>query len=438
MIKLYNNIDKVAFITYLVLVIFGILNIYSSSFDPDYPNIFSLNGSYGRQIMWGGISLIVGILIFLLEPDFIKKNAIVFYGVCLTLLFLVLIVGQERGGAKAWFGVGSFGIQPSEFMKIAVALMIANRLSDINVNVRKKETQLYLAAIIFIPIVLIMLQPDLGTVLVFSSFILVLYREGVVGNIILIGLLYIGVVTTALIFSDTTFNMFGIDVHSKWVIIGVLGILTGIIIYATTIFVYKRYRGKIMFRTALISAGAMLLVWGAVTGFKMIPENYQIRRIKITLGLLEDPKNDGYNITQALSAIGSGEFAGKGYKSATLANSTFNHVPEQSTDFIFCTLAEEWGFLGGLVLFSLLTFFIIRLIILAERQRSVFSRTYIYAVACILFLHFTINVGMVMGVAPVIGIPLPFFSYGGSSLLAFSIMIFIALKLDADRLDIFH
>lgn len=438
MINVLKNIDYATLILYFLLATLGIVSIYSSAYNPEYPSIFSPNTSYGRQIIWGGLSLVMGLIILLLEPDFIKKAAMPFYIFCMTLLLLVLIVGQERGGAKAWFGVGSFGIQPAEFSKIAVSLMIANYLSDINVQIRKRNTQINLLVITMLPIIFILLQPDLGTVLVFSAFILVLYREGVIGNVLLVGLLYAALATTSLLLIQTSYTMWeGFDIPAMYILMFVVFLIACFSVFVTIKFFYKRYRRKILIRIITISSIALLVIPSFTMLFNALPDNYQKKRIEIVLGLREDPDGIGYNINQALSAIGSGELTGKGYREATLANSQFKLVPEQSTDFIFCTFGEEWGFLGGLVLFTLFVFLIFRLIIIAERQRTNFARVYIYSVACILFLHFTINIGMVIGVAPIIGIPLPFFSYGGSSLLAFSIMIFIALKLDADRLDVY-
>ncbi len=434
-----NNIDYITLLLCVVLATMGVFAIYSSSYNEEFPSIFSLNMSYGKQILWGGISIVIGAIILLLEPDFIRKNTIYFYGFTIFLLLLVLIVGEERNGAKAWFGVGSFGIQPAEFMKIAVSLMLAKKLSESNVSIRKNDTQIQIAGIIFLPIMLILLQPDLGTVLVFMAFILVLYREGLSGNILLYGILLVVVAISSLILNPSKTSLFGFEFSSLYTLGFVITLIAIAIFAYINVFFYKRYRRKPLIKLLFVLIISLIVIPTSVYFFNKIPEgNYQRKRIEITLGLREDPKGIGYNIHQALSAIGSGEGAGKGYMQATLANSKFKQVPEQSTDFIFCTIAEEWGFIGGFILFSLFLTLIIRLILIAERQRATFARVYIYSIACILFLHFAINIGMVMGIAPIIGIPLPFFSYGGSSLLAFSIMIFIALKLDAERLDAFR
>ena len=437
--SIFKNIDLPLLGLYGFLVILGILNIYSTSFDTDHPEIYSLSKNYGRQVMWFGISLFLGTIILFLDGEFIRKNAFVFYAFTTTLLVLVLFVGTVRGGARAWFGIGGFGIQPAEFAKISVSLMLAKYLSSINVSITKIESKILVGLIIFVPIILILKQPDLGTVLVFLAFILVLYREGISGNILLYGLLFTAVGIVSLILKDTQTSLFGFEFHSHYML-GVTVILAAFLIFlAVKLTTYKRYRIKKNIQILIVTAITILVIPSIKYGFEKMPEkHYQRVRIEIILGLTEDPKGVGYNSHQALSAIGSGKLIGKGYRNATLANDKFNQVPEQSTDFIFCTIAEEWGFAGSFVLFILFMILIIRIILISERQRSTFTRVYGYSVAGILFVHFTINIGMVMGIAPIIGIPLPFFSYGGSSLLAFSTMIFILLKLDSDRYEVFR
>ncbi|MGB1039865.1 MAG: rod shape-determining protein RodA [Flavobacteriales bacterium] len=439
MIKLLKNIDLQLFGLYIILVLLGIISIYSTTFDENYSSIFSLNKSYGKQIMWFGISVGIGIFILLLEIDFIRKYIEVFYGITITLLILVLIVGTERGGAKAWFGIGSFGIQPAEFAKISVSLLVAKYIASLNFSVKNIESKFWLSLIIFLPILLILQQPDLGTVLVFLSFILVLYREGIIGNILLYGLLLIAICIVSLILKDTQNMIFGFEIHAHYILgISLIGIAL-LTVFGVNLTTYKRYRKVKYLRIFIVTTIALILIPLMKIGFEKIPENhYQRARIELILGLKEDVRGVGYNSHQALSAIGSGQFIGKGYKKATLANDTYSQVPEQSTDFIFCTVAEEWGFVGSFVLFIFYMLFIIKIITIAERQRSTFSRVYAYSIACIFFVHFAINIGMVLGLVPIIGIPLPFMSYGGSSLLSFSIMIYLLLKLDSSRLEIFR
>ena len=387
-----KNIDLQLLLIYFVLVILGIASIYSTTYDENYSSIFSLNKSYGKQIMWFGISLCIGIIILLLEIDFIRKYIEVFYGITTLLLILVLLFGTERNGAKAWFGVGSFGIQPAEFAKISASLFIAKYLSSVNTSIYKMQSKIGVSLILLIPIILILKQPDLGTVLVFLGFILVLYREGIIGNIMLYGLMVAAVSVVSLILKDTTNTLFNFTFHSHYMLIGALIIIAIIIALGVNITTYKRYRRIKHLRIIAVTAIAILIVPLMKYGLEKIPENhYQRVRVEIILGLKKDPRGVGYNSHQALSAIGSGQFLGKGYKNATLANDTYSQVPEQSTDFIFCTVAEEWGFLGSLVLFTLYMILIVKIIAIAERQRSDFGRIFAYSVASIFFIHFTIS-----------------------------------------------
>jgi rod shape determining protein RodA len=437
--NLLKNIDIQLLGIYFVLVILGILSIYSTTFDTDYSFIFSLNKSYGKQIMWFGISMVIGILILLLDIEFIKKYALIFYGFTTLLLILVLLIGTERNGAKAWFGFGSFGIQPAEFAKISVSLMVAKFIADTNTTLLQFQSRLWLGIIICFPIFLILQQPDLGTVLVFLGFILVLYREGVIGNVLLYGILIFIVSILSLILKDTNNIIFGFTIHAHYILIFTLVFIAIVVGMGVNITTYKRYRKNKYIRILLVTIVAIAIVPVMKYVFEKIPENhYQRVRVEIILGLKTDDRGVGYNSHQALSAVGSGKFFGKGFKNATLANDTYSQVPEQSTDFIFCTVAEEWGFLGGFVLFSLYMVLILKIITIAERQRSTFGRVFCYSIASIFFIHFAINIGMVLGLAPIIGIPLPFFSYGGSSLLSFSIMTFLVLKIDSDRLNTFR
>ena len=436
---IFKNIDKQLLGIYFLLVILGIFSIYSTTYDENYSSIFSLSKSYGKQIMWFGISSCIGIVILLLDKEFIKKSIPVFYAFTMLLLVLVLLIGTERNGAKAWFGVGSFGIQPAEFAKISASLMVALFISNTNTILLRQQTRVWLSIIIFMPVFLILRQPDLGTVLVFLGFILVLYREGIIGNVLLYGLLLVIVGVVSLLIKDTITPFFGFLVHAHYIFIFTLIVVAILVTMGVNVTTYQRYRKNKYIRIILVTLAAIMLVPMMKYGFEKIPENhYQRVRIEIILGLKQDPRGVGYNSHQALSAIGSGKFLGKGYKNATLANDTYSQVPEQSTDFIFCTVAEEWGFLGGFILFSMYMVLILKIISIAERQRSTFNRVFAYSIASIFFIHFAINIGMVLGLAPIIGIPLPFFSYGGSSLLSFSIMIFLLLKFDSDRLESFR
>tara|TARA_B110000977_G_C11002411_1_gene464359 strand:- start:327 stop:1337 length:1011 start_codon:yes stop_codon:yes gene_type:complete len=331
------------------------------------------------------------------------------------LLIGVLFIGKEIGGAKSWYDLGSFSMQPSEFAKVGVLLALSKYLSQLNLNLNKIETQLRALAILAFPIVLIMLQPDAGSAIVFASLFLVLFREGIPAIYLTIIGLAISLFIVTLKFEST-----------------VAMIVTTII---AALFAYLLKKGGNSIKPAILS---LVLGLGFIQSvgylYNEILRPHQRSRIDLILGKIDDIQGAGYNLYQSKIAIGSGGFSGKGFLDGT--QTKFNFVPEQSTDFIFCTIGEEWGFMGSLITIALFTCLLFRIIFLAERQRSTFSRVYGYGVATILFCHFFINIAMTIGVMPVIGIPLPFFSYGGSSLWGFSILLFIFIKLDAYRMDI--
>ncbi len=450
--KIFKNIDWALFGVYLVLVLLGISNIYSSVYDPDKPNLFDLDTEQGKQIMWLGVALFLGLIVFFLESNFIRKYAYWFYGFTVLLLVGVLFMAPING-ARSWFGFGGISIQPSEFAKIGVALALA-RFIDQNSSskerkklgknsgisglwgivpfiAKNKSTALILA----IPSALVLLQPDAGTFIIFTSFLLVLYREGYAGNILLFLVISVIIAVLTLLVADSNFMLpfTKMQLSGKTGIIIALVLITGVFAFVIKSFVMKRNR-KSLYRSVFGSfIVAVLFVNFVEIGYTNILQSHQKERIDLLLGKIDDPDGKGYNINRAKAAIGSGGFIGKGYQSATLANASQRHVPMQSTDFIFCTWSEERGFLGSLFLIGLYTFLLFKMVVIAERQRSVFTRVYAYCVASIFFYHFMINVGMAIGLAPVIGIPLPFFSYGGSSMMSFSVLIFILLKLDSER-----
>jgi rod shape determining protein RodA len=327
----------------------------------------------------------------------------------------VILFGKEIAGSKSWFQVGGFSIQPSEFAKFATALALAKYLSKIDLNINKISTKFVAAIIIVFPSFLILLQYDTGSAMVFSAFILVLYREGLSGNLLLAGL------GAALLFILAL-------LINKFILIGILA-ANAILVYS----LYKGLRKKVFYIVAffILIAG---YVYSVDYAFENILEPHQKKRISVLLGMENDLHGAGYNVNQSKIAIGSGGFWGKGFLKGT--QTKFDFVPEQSTDFIFCTIGEEWGFIGSFVIIVLFLSLFSRIIFLAERQRSKFSRIYGYGVAAILFFHFVVNVGMTIGLFPVIGIPLPLISYGGSSLWAFTILIFIFVKLDSVRLEL--
>jgi rod shape determining protein RodA len=447
------NVDWTVIIVYFILVVLGISNIYSSVYNPENPNLFSLNTEHGKQIMWFGVALFLGLIILFLESNFIRKYAYWVYGFTMLLLTAVLFT-EPINGARSWFGFGSIGIQPSEFAKIGVALAIS-RFIDQNSNFgserrgNKKNGGLAtlwgvttfisknkeIALILGIPCALVLLQPDAGTFIVFTSFILVLYREGYAGNILLFMVIAVIIAVITLLVADTNFMLpfSKIKVSGKGGIIISLSILTLVFAFLIKSFVLKRNRSnlyKSLFGSVIV---AVVFVNFVEVAYTNVLQAHQKVRIDLLLGKIDDPDGKGYNINRAKAAIGSGGFFGKGYKSATLANASQRHVPMQSTDFIFCTWSEERGFVGSLVLVILFTFLLLKILVIAERQRSVFTRVYAYCVGGIFFYHFMINVGMAIGLAPVIGIPLPFFSYGGSAMMSFSVLLFILIKLDSER-----
>ncbi len=431
-----QNVDPAGLFLYLGLMLIGWLNIYAASYNAASPNIFDISQEYGMQAIWIGSSIVIGFTIFLMDGRFITKLSYPFYGFCMILLVLVLLVGKEVNGARAWFGFGSFGIQPAEFTKVAVNMVMAHFLSTTSLKIDNIKTRVIAILILLVPAGLIMLQPDTGTVLVFVGFVFVLYRQGLSGNILLFGMLAIVVAVIALLMraSEFTLPFSDVKVNGQYYFMGLIVVICiGIFLLIRQV-VMKRYRRP--YYIYLVIAGVVSIIF--IGSINYVIDNvlspHQTTRVNILLGLEEDPQGAGYNVKQSKTSIGSGGLLGKGYLQGTLTK--FKYVPMQSTDFIFCTVGEEWGFVGTFVVIGLFVTFILRILYISERQRSVYTRIYGYGVASILFMHLTINVGMAIGLAPVIGIPLPFFSYGGSSLWSFTILVCIMLKLDAQRLDV--
>lgn len=427
------NFDRPILAMYLLLMFMGWANIYSAAYDPDVPNIFDTSREYGKQAVWMGVSLVLGAGILMVRGQLFRDWANLIYGVVLLMLVAVLLFGKEVNGAKAWFAIGGFGIQPAEFAKFATALALTRYLSGLKALIDMRS-RVIATAIILAPVALIMLQPDTGTALVSGAFILVLYREGLSGNVLLLAILAGILAVLALIMEDTTYELPLSDreVGGQYLLMAIIAGTAALAWVVVRNLVAKRQRrraqGLIIF--GLIGSLAFISSLDRVVD-KLAP--HQQTRIRILLGLEEDPQGYGYNVKQSQTAIGSGGFAGKGYLEGTLTK--YKYVPMQSTDFIFCTVGEEWGFLGTTFVVVLLTLLILRIIQISDRQRSRFTRIYAYCVASIFFLHLMINVGMTIGLAPVIGIPLPFFSYGGSSMIGFTILLGILLRLDAERLS---
>jgi rod shape determining protein RodA len=412
---LFRHIDRTLVLLYLTLVLMGWVSIYAAVYNEEHGSIFDLSQSYGKQMLWIVTSLIIGFLVILTDAKFFNAFAYPIYIGTILLLVVVLFFGTEIAGSKSWFQIGEFRLQPAEFAKFATNLALAHFLSALDFDKRKRKSQLIPILILIIPALLILLQNDTGSAIVYASLVLVLYRQGMPGSILLLGLAVVILTIMALLFN-------------QYIVITVIGVLL-----AGFIFFIRRTLRNIL-SVAAIFVVATLFVLSVDYAFEKVLEDHQKTRINVLLGKQIDLKGAGYNVNQSKIAIGSGGFWGKGFLNGT--QTKFNFVPEQSTDFIFCTVGEEWGFVGTFVVVLLYLLLCIRIILLAERQRSEFSRIYGYGVASILFFHFFVNIGMTIGLMPVIGIPLPFFSYGGSSLWAFTLLLFIFIKQDSNRLQL--
>ena len=468
--NLLANIDWVSILLYLLLVFIGWLNIYAAVYDENHSSIFDISQKYGKQLVWIGAAFVLAFLVLLTDSKFFTTFSMVIYGIMIFLLIAVLFLGTETKGARSWFEIGDFRIQPAEFAKFATNLAIAYVMSRHNFKVMRFSSLLTIGLILALPAGLIILQNDTGSALVYSSFILVLFREGLHGSILLLCFVAAAIFVMALLYSPFTVLLviiggsliafyyyrhdirelfqiilfigcgFGLFALIKWIFnLSISDYYMLLIVYVITSItaIYPIYKRKMKNMIPLL-----LISWlcvGAAPSVNYVfdhLQSHQQDRINELLGIKVDPKGTGYNVTQSKIAIGSGGLLGKGFLQGT--QTKLNFVPEQSTDFIFCTVGEEWGFMGSMIVVELLTAFILRIIKLAERQRSSFSRIYGYGVASILFFHVAVNIGMTIGMVPVIGIPLPFFSYGGSSLWSFTILIFIFLRLDANRLQVFR
>jgi rod shape determining protein RodA len=467
--KLWANIDWGTVAIAVVLMILGWINIYAAVYNEEHQSILDVSQRYGKQLIWIGAALLFAFIILIIDSSFYVLFSWPIYALVLLLLILVLFAGVEINGQRSWFILWSdFRLQPSEFAKFGTALALAKLMSSYNFKLVSMNAFFSIAAVLVAPLFLILLQPDTGSAIVLVVFFLVLYREGLSGVVLFFGLL------TAILFllsmlvnnnilililliisliahyfvnqrikiaavamgagSALILALYGVNylagsvVNPEWII------LTGssFTLIGYTIYVIRNRIRRSTVITAIFFA-SVLFTYSVDFVFEKVLKSHQQERINELLGIQSDPKGAGWNVNQSKIAIGSGGFSGKGFLNGT--QTKYNFVPEQSTDFIFCTVGEEWGFIGSVIVISLFIVLFVRLIILAERQRSVFSRVYGYSVASILFFHFTVNVGMTIGLMPVIGIPLPFFSYGGSSLWAFTLLLFVFLRLDASRLD---
>jgi rod shape determining protein RodA len=467
-INIWNGIDKITIMIFLLMVIMGWFNIYAAVYNEEHKEIFDLSQRYGKQFIWILAALVLAVFVVIIDSRFYFFFAWFIYGFLMLLLILVLVFGKEINGARSWFEFGPLSLQPSEFAKFATGLVLAGFLNNRRQELTTLKVIIPASALILLPAFLTAMQPDMGSTIVFLAFFIVLFREGMSPVIFVSGLLMVLLFFLTLILNNLYLELGLIGIAffltwfttRKWKVcfagLGIL-ILTGGALYAFDHFVLKSLGNELVLLIALLLSGITFAVYiyfrkaiavfviylfllGSILyinfvdyAFNNLLEPHQKERVEIMLGFKSDPHGTGYNVNQSIISIGSGGFSGKGYLQGT--QTKFKFVPSQSTDFIFCTVGEEWGFLGSFAIMGLYLFLLLRLVFLAERQRSVFSRIYGYGVISILFMHIFINIGMATGLIPVIGIPLPFLSYGGSSLWGFTILLFIFLRLDASRTE---
>jgi len=411
----FENIDWSLVILYFALVIMGWLNIYAAVYNDAFQSITDFTQLYGKQFIWIMAALLLILLIILVDGRLFESLAFILYGVGILSLIAVLIGGMELNGARSWFSFGSFTIQPSEFAKMTTLMGLAKWLTLKGIDLTTLKHQAYGFLLIGIPGLLVLMQPDAGSALVFFMMFLVLFRYGLPSFY-----LYFG--GAAVVIFVATLYLGTVWMYS--IVGGLMGLLA---------LRYIRQMQKVIV-AILLGGVALAYTFSVQFAFDRVLEDRHRNRINILLGKIEDPQGVGYNTEQSLIAIGSGGWTGKGYLRGT--QTKFDFVPEQSTDFIFCTVGEEWGFMGSTAVVLLFVALIIRLVWVAERQRNLFSQVMGYGLAVVLFTHFTINIGMALGLLPVIGIPLPFFSYGGSALWGFTLTYFIFVKLDAYRMQV--
>jgi len=466
--NVWANLDWITVSIYLAMMLIGWINIYAAVYNEEHKSIMDFTQQYGKQLMWIFAAIFIAVLMINTDSKFFVTFSFPIYIFFILVLLSVMVIGSEVKGAKSWIQFGNFSLQPSEFMKMATSLAIARYISSYNFKMHSWKSLLTLAGIILLPVGLIFLQNDTGSAIVFGVFLLVLYREGLNGIVLffsfMIALVFIFTMVldpfvTVLILTVAAF-IINYLMKKKWqrtliavsLFIGVFTIcwlinylLSGTIDPLYFLLIAATITSAVFFIWAIVLKKSSLAIligiyFGSVLFavsvdyvFHNIMEQHQRDRINELLGIQSDLLGAGYNVNQSKIAIGSGGFFGKGFLNGT--QTKFDFVPEQSTDFIFCTVGEEWGFLGTMTVMGLFLGLLMRLIFLAERNRSKFSRVYGYCVATILFFHFAVNIGMTIGLAPVIGIPLPFFSYGGSSLWSFTLLLFVFLRLDASRFE---
>lgn len=402
-----NNIDWISIIIYVSLVILGWLNIYSSS-------LSSMEDTHEKQLIFIILTIPLIFIVLSVDGKFYEKYASIIFGISLLTLAGLFLFGKTIAGQRCWYAIGSFTIQPSEFAKAATALALAKYLSDTQINLKEVNRQVQALAIILLPVILILPQPDPGSALIYSIFIIVLYREGLPSWYVWTGFITILLFVLTLILEPQY-----------------------VILIALVTLILAHLKSRLADRNIVLSSILLVVISGFVLSVNYVFENvfkqHHRDRFNILLGKTVDLKGIGYNTNQSEIAIGSGGWFGKGFLEGTQTKGGF--VPEQHTDYIFTTVGEEWGFVGSLVVIALFAGLFLRIIYLAERQKTKFSRVYGYCVAGVLFTHFFVNIAMVVGIFPTIGVPLPFFSYGGSGLWGFTILLFIFIKMDANKVN---
>ena len=469
---------------YLVLIFIGWCTIYAACYDYDNAEIFNFSANHGKQIIWISTALILGAIILTIDSKFYSNIVYLFYVLMIILLIATIFLATDTKGSHSWLNFGAFKIQPAEFAKYATCLCLSAFLSKSQIDLRRNKDLMLAMGIILLPALIIIAQSETGSALVFFSFFILLFREGMNGMILILGVFAIVFFILVLRYNNLPDAVVGVDVPELlgFILVFAIAVITALIflriytkdktcmltflginigIYAVGIIlanfvpavktwyfaalsigvsiIFLFIWGMVMHRQTYLLISAFLMFSVALSGsadyaFNKVLAPHQQIRIKIVLGLEDDPQGAGYNVRQSQIAIGSGGLTGKGYLNGT--QTKLNYVPEQDTDFIFCTIAEEWGFIGSTLFIIIYATLMLRLIFLAERQRSAFSRIYGYGILCIFLFHFFINLGMVTGITPVIGIPLPLISYGGSSLWGFTLLLFTFIRLDANRMEV--
>lgn len=469
---------------YLLLIFMGWCTIYAACYDYDNADIFNFSVNHGKQLIWISTAFILATVVLTIDSKFYSNIAHIFYWLMIIALIATIFLASDTKGSNSWINFGAFKIQPAEFAKYATCLCLSAFLSKSQINLRKNKDLMTAIGIILLPAAIIIAQSETGSALVFFSFFLLLFREGMNGIVLLLGIFAIVFFILVLRYNNLPDAVVGVDVPELYgfILVFAIAVITacifikiytkdktsfvtllsvnigiyvlGIILANYIPFVKTWYAAALsmVFSIVFLLVRAIIMhkntyVWvvgflffaiglsaSANYAFNNILAPHQQIRIKIVLGLEDDPQGAGYNVRQSQIAIGSGGITGKGYLNGT--QTKLDYVPEQDTDFIFCTIAEEWGFLGSTLFIIIYATFMIRLIYLAERQRSAFSRIYGYGILCIFLFHFIINLGMVTGLTPVIGIPLPLISYGGSSLWGFTLLLFTFIRLDANRMEV--